>query len=108
MQKRFGDIHSRRFVEGDYKKKGLVLGEEYFFLAGSDAAILIIVEERSPTETKVEAISYAGGKGLTSVSYGAHSDYAHEVKMSLTNSGFETPVEEEISYFDCTKSPSST
>jgi hypothetical protein len=101
----FGDIHARRLGKTDGRERGMVLGEHYFFRTGSDAAVLIILEERSATETRVEIISWAGGEGMFSISQGAHSDYVQDVRDGLANSGFEITVEEEIDYFDKTKSP---
>jgi hypothetical protein len=89
----------------DGREKGMVLGEHYFFRTGSDATVLIILEEKSATETRIEIISWAGGGGMFSISKGAHLDYVHDVRDSLVNSGFKVTVEEEISYFDSTKSP---
>jgi hypothetical protein len=53
----------------------LILGEQYFFRTGGDAAVLILLEERLEGETRVEIISWAGGEGLFSISKGAHAAY---------------------------------
>jgi hypothetical protein len=79
---------------------GVILGEQFFFRVESDAAILIVLKEFSKDETKVEIISCAAGKGLLSISYGAHSAFAHEAKDLLVRAVFTLERESEISYFD--------
>lgn len=101
----FGNIYAKRLGKTDGLAKAVILGEHYFFRTGSDAAVLIILEERSTVETVVEIVSWAGGEGMFSISKGTHFDYVHDVRDGLTNSGFEIMVEEEIEYFDRTKSP---
>jgi hypothetical protein len=104
LDERFGNIYSRKFSKTGEPTGGIVLGEQYFFRVGSDAAILITLEKLSASDTRIEVISWAGGKGFFSISYGAHSDFVHDVCDFLSESGFEIMVEEEISYFDRTKS----
>jgi len=106
LGERFGNIYCRKFSKAGETTSGIVLGEQYFFRVESDAAILVTLEKLSASETRVEVISWAGGKGLFSISYGAHSDFVHDVCDFLAESGFEIMIEEEISYFDGTKSPS--
>jgi hypothetical protein len=101
----FGSIYVRRLGRLDGLAKAIVLGEHYFFRTGGDAAVLIVVEERSQTDTRVEIISWAGGEGMFSISKCAHSSYVQDVINALADSGFELAVEEEISYFDRSKTP---
>ena len=95
----FGNIYSKRFSEAHGPLTGIILGEEYYFRVNSDVAVLIILKEHSTGKTEIEIMSCAGGTGLVGVSYSAHSDYVHEVKNFLENSGFEVGVVEEIPYF---------
>ena len=106
MSVTFGGIYVRRLGKLDGLAKAIVLGEHYFFRTGGDAAVLIVIEERSQTETRVEIISWAGGEGMFSISKGAHDSYVHDVINALADSGFGVMVEEEISYFDRSKTPS--
>jgi hypothetical protein len=99
LSKAFGNVYAKRFSSSCELSKGIILGEEYFFRVSSDVAILIILEERSVEETEVEIISCAGGTGLISISYGAHSAYAHKVKDFLADSSFKMEVKEEIPNF---------
>lgn len=95
----FGNVYTAKHGKPGESLLGIVLDEKYFFRIGSDAAVSIIVKELSPEETTVEIISCAGGKGIISVSYGVHYDYAQDVREFLVNSGFKIEREEEISYF---------
>jgi len=100
LSQAFGNIYAKKYGKPSESLVGIILGEKYFFRVESDAAILMILKELPSDETKVEIISCAGGHGLLSISYSAHSDYVHDVKNFLTNSGFKIEHEEEISYFD--------
>ena len=106
MSVTFGSIYVRRLGKLDGLAKAIVLGEHYFFRTSSDAAVLIVVEERSQAETRVEIIPWAGGEGMFSISKGAHSSYVQDVINALADLGFDLAVEEEISYFDRSKTPS--
>lgn len=55
-------------------------------------AVLVILEEHLPTETRLQIISCAGG--------GAHSAYVHKVRDVLSESGFKIENEKEIPYFN--------
>jgi len=95
----FGDIYARKFGKKGKMRMGIVFGEEYFFRSTSTAAILVILEEHSPTETKLQIISCAGGSGLLGLSSGAHSAYVHKVKDVLLECGFRIENEKEAPYF---------
>jgi hypothetical protein len=99
LSKAFGNVYAKKFSSSRELSKSIILGEEYFFRVSNDVALLIILEERSIEETEIEIISCAGGTGLTGISCGAHSAYAHKVKNFLVNSGFKIEVKEEIPYF---------
>lgn len=99
LSKAFGNVYTKRFSNSRELSKGVILGEEYFFRISSDVALLIILEERFMEETEIEIISCAGGTGLTGISYGVHSAYAHKVKNFLVDSNFKIEVKEEIPYF---------
>jgi hypothetical protein len=100
----YGNIYAKKYGRMNEPSVGFILGEHFFFRASSDAAVLIILRALSPLETKAEIISWAGGTGMLSISYGAHSAFVHEVKNSLLNAGFKVEQEEEVSYFDRDKS----
>jgi len=99
LSRAFGTTYSKEFRKAEQSHIGIVLGEHYFFRANSDAAILILLSESSPDKTEIEVISCAGGTGITSVSYSAHSAYVQDVRKFLKNSGFQTESEKEIPYF---------
>jgi len=44
LSKAFGTIYSKRMGKTGGTATGLVLGEQYFFRVGSDAAIIIVLE----------------------------------------------------------------
>jgi len=95
----FGNVYSKKLSKDKDSSSAMVLGEQYFFRVNSDVAVLMILEERSSTDTQVEIISCAGGAGVLEISYSAHAAYVHDVKNLLSRSGFEVEVGEEISYF---------
>jgi hypothetical protein len=96
----FGNIYARKLGRAGESLVGVILGEQFFFRVESDAAILIVLKELSVDETKAEIISCAAGHGLLSISYGAHTDYVHDVRNLLIRSGFRIEQESEIEYFD--------
>lgn len=103
LSRGFGNIYARKYGRLGESLVGVILGEHFFFRVESDAAIMIVLKELSKDETKVEIISCAAGKGLLSISYGAHSAFAHEAKALLVRAGFMLERENEISYFDIEK-----
>lgn len=96
----FGNVYSKEFGETGEARIGIILGEKFFLRVKSDVAILIVLKELSSDETNVEVISCAGGESLLRISYAAHPAYVHDVKDFLTNSGFKTNSEREISHFE--------
>lgn len=99
MGKAFGNIYSKKIRNVDQSSIGIILGERWFFRVNSDVAVMIILKELSSDETQIEVISCAGGSGLLSISYCAHSAYVHDVRNYLRNSGFKIKPEKEIPYF---------
>jgi len=96
----FGNTYARRHGKAGESNIGIILGEHFFFRTKSDAAVLIVLKELSPNDTRIEIISWAGGHGLLSVSYGAHADYVHDVRKFFVDSGYSIRDVEEIDYFD--------
>jgi len=99
LSKAFGNVYSKKFGRVKQSLVGIILGEQFFFRVSSDVAVLIILKELSSDETKIEVVSCAGGKGLLSISYAAHSAYVHDVKNFLAKSGFKMESVKEVPYF---------
>ncbi len=99
LSRAFGNVYSKKFGRAKQSLIGIILGEQFFFRVSSDVAVLIILKELSPDKTKIEVISCAGGKGLLSISYAAHSAYVHDVKNFLIKSGLKIESVKEIPYF---------
>ena len=103
LSSEFGDIYARKLGKPGESLKGVILGEHYFLRVESDAALLVTLEEISQTETRIELIACAAGRGLTDIDYGSHNSYVHTVEDFLVKTGFQVEVEQEISYFDKSK-----
>jgi len=99
LSRAFGNVYSKKFDRAKQSLIGIILGEQFFFRVSSDVAILIILKQLSPDKTKIEVISCAGGKGLLSISYAAHSAYVHDIKNFLVRSGLRIESVKEIPYF---------
>lgn len=99
LSRAFGNVYSKKFGRTKQPLVGVILGEQFFFRVSSDVAVLIMLEELASNKTEIEVISCAGGKGLLSISYAAHSAYVHDVKSFLTKSGFKMESVKEIPYF---------
>lgn len=68
VSEKFGNVYAKKLSDMNTARVGVILGEQWFFRVNSDVAVLITLKEVSTTQTKLEAVSCAGGAGLISIS----------------------------------------
>lgn len=86
LKKQFGNVYSKDLGRFNKLQNGVILGQKLFFRTNSDAAISIFLEERSPEETQIEMIAFAGGPFFT---LGVLSSYNYDVLAFLKALGYK-------------------
>jgi phytoene dehydrogenase-like protein len=99
LGKYFGNVHRKQWNTTD-GKAAVFLGESYFIRSNSNAAILMILKETSPSEAELEVISCAGASGVMELSWGAHGAYVKRIIESLQRAGLKVEVQKEIANYE--------
>jgi hypothetical protein len=92
LRPRFGNISHHIHKQDEYPVWGVLLGSQHFMRVESEVAITIIIHNQ-PDSVILEVTGYAGGKGLLSVSYGAHRAMAEQVTKYLQEHGFKFQIQ---------------
>jgi hypothetical protein len=92
LRRRFGNISHHIHKQDEYSVWGVLLGSQHFMRVESEVAITIIIHNE-PDSVILEVTGYAGGKGLLSVSYGAHRAIAEQVADFLQKHGFTFKIQ---------------
>jgi len=61
----------------------VLIGEKLFLRTGSWAGITLVIKESSPTSCVIDAIGFAGGRGLLNISWFSEESYIEELMNFL-------------------------
>ncbi len=92
LQPRFGNISHHIQKQDGRSVWGVLLGSQYYMRVESEVAITILLHNE-PDSVILEVTGYAGGKGLLSVSYGAHRAIAEQVGQFLEDYGYKFSIQ---------------